>query len=177
MQTVESQAHTAQTSKRKARASSLTYKEIFTALGPVEPLHHRGGLHLLPLHAGDAAQLHGVALDSLCFRGHFYTHREADADWREHRGQGRDSRQWERGRPKEALENKEGKRGDREESLDKIENACFPESTPKFPKHAGSEQEQSKMKEMWMSQTLTESLLLEAMKMQHRTVLVTTLKV
>lgn len=60
----------------------MTYKEVFTALGSVEPLHHSGGLHLLPLHAGDAAQLHGVALDGLCLRGHLHTHREADADWR-----------------------------------------------------------------------------------------------
>ena len=64
----------------KTRVSSQTYKEIFTALGPVEPFHHRGGLHLLPLHAGDAAQLHGVALNRLGLRGHFHTHGEADAD-------------------------------------------------------------------------------------------------
>lgn len=74
---------TAEASKRKARVSSQTYKEIFTALGPVEPLHHRGGLHLLPLHAGNAAQLHGVALNGLCLRGYFHTHRDADADCRE----------------------------------------------------------------------------------------------
>lgn len=73
---------TAETSKRKARGSHRTYKEIFTALGPIEPFHHGAGLHLLPLHAGDAAQLHGVALDSLRLRGHFHTHREADADCR-----------------------------------------------------------------------------------------------
>lgn len=74
---------TAEASRRKARVSSLTYKEIFTALGPVEPFHHRGGLHLLSLHAGDAAQLHGVALHGLRLRGHFHTHGEADTGCRE----------------------------------------------------------------------------------------------
>jgi hypothetical protein len=44
----------------------LKDKEICTALRPVEPFHHCGSLHLFPLHAGDASQLHGGALDSLC---------------------------------------------------------------------------------------------------------------
>lgn len=74
---------TAEASKRKARVSSRTYKEIFTALGPVEPFHHCGGLHLLPLHAGDAAQLHRGALHGLRLRGNLHAHGEADADWRE----------------------------------------------------------------------------------------------
>lgn len=72
----------AQASIRKGRGSSLTYKEVFTALWPVEPFHHGGGLHLLPLHAGDAAQLHGVALHGLRLRGYLHTHGEADSDWR-----------------------------------------------------------------------------------------------
>ena len=99
----------AEASKAKARVSSQTYKEIFTALGPVEPFHHRGGLHLLPLHAGDAAQLHGVALNRLGLRGHFHTPGEADADWREARRQGGARRCGAEGR-----ESKKGGRRDRE---------------------------------------------------------------
>lgn len=82
-QTAGSQAYNSTDQQKKAGGSSLTYKEIFTALRPVEPFHHSGGLHLLPLHAGDAAQLHGIALHGFRLRGHFHTHREADSDWRE----------------------------------------------------------------------------------------------
>ena len=105
---------TAEASRRKARVSSLTYKEIFTALRPVEPFHHRGGLHFLSLHAGDAAQLHGVALHGLRLRGHFHTHREADTDCREDRWTGKEQQVVGEGHRRETLEKKEGGKRDRE---------------------------------------------------------------
>lgn len=104
----------AEASKRNARVISQTYKEIFTALGPVEPFHHRGGLHFLSLHAGDAAELHGVALNDLRLRGHFHTHREADTNWREARGQGRNRRCWGGGHQESGVGEQEGGRRDRE---------------------------------------------------------------
>ena len=77
--------------QHRGQSRSETYQEVFAALGPVEPLHHRGGLHLLPLHAGDAAQLHGVALDGLSLRGHLHAHGEAHTGCREAGRQGRDA--------------------------------------------------------------------------------------
>lgn len=82
-QTVGDQAYNSIDQQKKGQRQHLTYKEIFTALRPVEPFHHSGGLHLLPLHTGDAAQLHGIALHGFRLRGYFHTHREADSDWRE----------------------------------------------------------------------------------------------
>lgn len=71
------------TYENKGSATKHTYRFIFSALWPVEPFHHCAGCHLFPLHAGDAEQLHGLALHSLCLGRNFNTYRTTKTSWGE----------------------------------------------------------------------------------------------
>lgn len=64
---------------------SLTYVslvgwDIFFLCGHVVPINSRPRFDFLPLHTGDAGQLHGFADNRFCCRRHVHTHRLAHMD-------------------------------------------------------------------------------------------------
>lgn len=59
---------------------SLVGWDIVVLLGHVVPINASPRFDFLPLHTGDARQLHGFAEDRLCCRGHIHAHRLAHVD-------------------------------------------------------------------------------------------------
>lgn len=63
---------------------SLVGWDIFFLCGHVVPINPRPRFDFLPLHTGDAGQLHGFPEDRFCCRRHVHTHRLAHMDWKGH---------------------------------------------------------------------------------------------